>query len=63
MVLMTLAAWTIWDGDVTSATIETAADFFPGPVQVMLEGEPFVLAHYDLWKENVKRRQEQEKVP
>jgi hypothetical protein len=60
---MTLASWKTWDGDVSSTTIEAVADFFPRPVQVMLEGEPFVLAPYDLWKENVKRRQEPEKIP
>ena len=43
-----------------TATLERAPDFFPGPVQVMLEGQPFVLAPYDLWKEKVKLRQEKE---
>jgi hypothetical protein len=60
VVLMTRAAWKTWNGQVLSATMETAADFFPKPVQVMLEGQPFVVAPYDLWKEKVKRRQEKQ---
>jgi hypothetical protein len=60
---MTHAAWETWNGEVPSATLETAADFFPGPIQVMLEGQPLVLAPYDLWKQRVKRRQEQEEKP
>jgi hypothetical protein len=61
VVLMTHAAWKTWNGEVPIATLETAADFFPEPIQVMLEGQPFVLAPYDLWKQRVKRRQEEEK--
>jgi hypothetical protein len=60
---MTLTAWRTWDGNVPPASLETAAAFFPQPVQLMLEGEPFVLAPYDLWKEKVKRQQAEEKTP
>jgi hypothetical protein len=48
------------DGPVRAASLATAASFFPEPVQVVLERQPFVIVPYDLWKEKVKSRQQEE---
>jgi hypothetical protein len=48
------------NGAVKEATLETAAGFFPEPVQIVFEGRRFVVVTFDLWKDRVKRRQEQE---
>jgi hypothetical protein len=40
--------------------LETAAAFFPELVQIVFEGRRFVVVTFDLWKDRVKRRQEQE---
>ena len=60
VVVMTAAAWQALNGEVAPASLETAADFFPEPVQTVLEGQHFVIAPYNLWKEKVKQRQQEE---
>jgi hypothetical protein len=57
---MTEAAWQALNGEVAMASLETAAAFFPRPVQIVLEGQRLVIAPYDLWKEKVKQRQQEE---
>lgn len=60
IVILTEAAWHDLNGPVTAATLETAAGFFPAPVQIVFEGQRFVVATFDLWKERVTRRQQRE---
>lgn len=57
VVLMTEAAWRLWDGDVMAASLETAANLFPQPVKFVFGGHPFVMVLYELWKDKVKRKQ------
>jgi len=58
VVFMTKAAWQKLNGEVESASLETAASFFPQPVQIVFEGQDFVIVPFDLWKENIKQRQQ-----
>lgn len=60
IVVLTEAAWSTLDGDVIPVSLETAAHFFPQPVQIVLEGQRFIIVPFDLWKEKVKRRQPEE---
>jgi hypothetical protein len=60
IVILTEEAWHDLNGAVTAAALETAADFFPEPVQIVFEGQRFVIVTFDLWKEREKRRQQQE---
>jgi hypothetical protein len=60
VVVLTEAAWRVWNGPVTRKSLEAAADLFPHPVGVLLEGRGFVIVPYDLWKDKVKQRQQQE---
>lgn len=60
IVVMTEAAWRALNGEVVAASLETAAGFLPQPVQIVLAGQRFIIAPYDLWKEKVKLRQQQE---
>jgi hypothetical protein len=57
---MTEAAWRALNGEVATGSLEMAAGFFPKPVQIVLEGQRFVIAPFDLWKEKVKQRQKVE---
>jgi hypothetical protein len=61
IVLMTKSAWSALNGEVVTVSLETAADFFPKPVQILFEGRHFVIVPFDLWKEKVKQRQKEEK--
>lgn len=60
IVILTEESWHDLNGPVKAATLETAADFFPEPVQIVFEGRRFVVVTFDLWKDRVKRRQERE---
>lgn len=60
VVVMTEVAWRALNGEVATVSLETAAGFFPKPVQIVLEGRRFVIAPYDLWKQKVKQRQQEE---
>jgi hypothetical protein len=60
VVVMTEAAWRALNGEVATGSLEMAAGFFPKPVQIVLEGQRFVIAPFDLWKEKVKQRQKVE---
>lgn len=60
VVMMTETAWRALNGEVATASLEAAADFFPKPVQIVLEGQRFVIVPFDLWKEKVKQRQQEE---
>jgi len=60
IVMMTAAAWRALNGDVATASLETAAGCFPQPVQIVLEGQRFVIIPFDLRKEKVRRRQNEE---
>jgi hypothetical protein len=56
VVVLTEMAWQVLDGEITVATLETAADRFPHPVGLVFNEQRFVLVTYDLWKEKVKQR-------
>lgn len=60
VVVMTEASWRALNGEVATASLETAGDFFPDPVWIVFEGQSFVIAPFDLWKEKVKQRQHEE---
>ncbi len=57
IVILTQEAWEDLNGEVTAAKLETAADFFPEPVQIMFENRRFIILTFESWKERVKRRQ------
>jgi hypothetical protein len=60
IVLITEASWRVLNGEVATASLETAANFFPNPVQITFEGQRFVIVPFDLWKDKVKQRQKDE---
>jgi hypothetical protein len=60
VVLMAKAAWRRLNGEVPTASLETAASLFPQPVQITFEGQDFVILPFDLWKDKVKKRQQEE---
>jgi hypothetical protein len=57
---MAKAAWRRLNGEVPTASLETAASLFPQPVQITFEGQDFVIVPFDLWKDKVKKRQQEE---
>jgi len=60
VVVMTEEAWQALNGEVATAQLSTAAGFFPKPVQIAFEGRRFVIVPLDLWKEKVKKLQQEE---
>jgi hypothetical protein len=60
IVLLTEAAWHELNGPVMTATLETAADVFPASVRIVFEEQRFIVVTFGLWKELVRRRQQQE---
>jgi hypothetical protein len=60
IVILTEPTWHDLNGPVASATLETAADIFPAPVQILFEGQPLVVVTFGLWQKLVKQRQAQE---
>jgi hypothetical protein len=61
IVILTEAAWHKLNGEVPMADLDTAADFFPDPVQIPFSGQNLVNAPYEIWKVKVKKRQQEEK--
>ena len=57
---MTEAAWGALNGEVAVASLEMAADVLPKPMQIVFEGQHLVIIPFDLWKEKVKQRQQEE---
>ncbi len=55
--LLTRAAWDALDGGVRQADLQEAADLFPQPVQITIQGNTFVVVPYETWKDKVKARQ------
>ncbi|HKI36903.1 MAG TPA: hypothetical protein VKA46_33935 [Gemmataceae bacterium] len=60
VVLLTELAWQALDGEISIATLATAADRFPHPVGLVFNERRFVLVTYDLWKTKVKQRQQEQ---
>jgi len=60
VVFMTEAAWRTLDGEVAPAALMAAADLFPQPVLLSFQGRAFVIVPFELWKANVKQRQQEE---
>lgn len=60
IVILTEEAWHDLNGSVPTVTLEAAADLFPAPAQIVFEGQNLIIVTFDLWKERVKRRQQQE---
>lgn len=58
IVLLTEAAWHDLNGPVMTATLETAADLFPEPVQIVFERQNFIVVTFAHWKKQVLRRQQ-----
>ena len=58
-VILTEAAWHDLNGAVTAATLETAAERFPAPVQIVFEGQRLIVVTFELWKEKMMARQQQ----
>ncbi|MCG3161660.1 MAG: hypothetical protein JMDDDDMK_02857 [Acidobacteria bacterium] len=60
IVILTEETWRELNGAVTTATLETAAEIFPAPAQIVFQGKNLIVVTFDLWKERVKRRQQKE---
>lgn len=60
IVILTEEAWHDLNGEVTAATLETAADFLPEPVRIVFDGQRLVVIAFPLWKEKVIAQQQQE---
>lgn len=60
IVLLTEAAWHDLDGSVAAATLATAASVLPAPVRIVFEEQPLIVVTFELWKQLVIRRQQQE---
>lgn len=61
IVVMTETAWRTLNGDVGMASLETAAEVLPKPVHIVFAGHHFVIVPFELWKEKVKQRQQEER--
>jgi hypothetical protein len=60
IVILTEETWHDLDDAVAKASLETAAEFFPEPAQIVFEGQSLIVVTFDLWKDKVRRRQQEE---
>lgn len=61
VVVMKEQAWHVLNGEVAKVSLDTAANYLPKPVEIVFEGQRLVIAPFDLWKEKVIQRQNEEK--
>lgn len=60
VVLLQPLAWEQINGDTIKTTLEAATQQFPAPVMVQIEDSPIVIMEYNVWKERVLHRQQDE---
>lgn len=60
IVLITETAWRLLNGEIISASLETATNYFPEPVKIVFKGRQFVIVTFELWKSKILQRHRKE---
>jgi hypothetical protein len=56
LVVMTVPAWKVFNGESQAAELAEAPRFFPTPVRVQWQGETLFVMGYEAWKEKMQAR-------